>query len=315
MQTLELDDTTPASSAYLVEMRKALVLQQGGIATRINYDSIEVMDLETFISTEIPKIRRASKDLTIIRDSNTSSISMIMDKKVTKYAVADIDDVPLEKLSDQLKTSEERTFFPNIHYPLVGYVESLRGVAITVLITNKEVIYSNGSNREKVLNEKIYLPPLWFKVTLNHAKNIQNINIAVVPEAEPNCLNTKLKAWPLTNVFDSGNVCQGGSYLKSATDLELTDGIAVQHAIDLIFTSKWNNDVVWRPTNQGGLKDAYAIATHKGEFDEAIERAANKKSICDLFRTVCILKDPEGWRSIPYTNLPRSASVFLRGGQ
>jgi len=61
MNKLEVDDVTPNSVAMLVAKEKELLLQQGGIATRMCHDRIEIMDLEAFVTTEVPKLRRSTK--------------------------------------------------------------------------------------------------------------------------------------------------------------------------------------------------------------------------------------------------------------
>ena len=49
-----LDNSVPSSLAHLIETREQLMLQHGGVATRIAFDKVEQFDLHTFLKTVVP---------------------------------------------------------------------------------------------------------------------------------------------------------------------------------------------------------------------------------------------------------------------
>ena len=312
MNKIELDDTSPSSVAYLTEQKSQLILQHGGTATRIIHDRVEVMGLETFLTTEVPKLRRGARELHIIRDSSTSSLTLLLDGTVTKYVVNDISDVALDKLSEYLKVTEAKSFYPNLKYPLIGYVETDNLTQITVLLEDKVVQYKNLFSKHKPLNETLYLPPLWFQVIINTANTIQTIKIAVAPESEVDCLTTELKEWPLTNIMGGGEVCRGAANMKPITpDITQTHGVIMQHAIDLVFTSEWQNHVTWIPKDVRTYTEAFEASKYKDEYTEAINKHSGEVTAGFLFRTISILREPQGWMRLPYTNLGTTAAQFL----
>ena len=320
MNKLEIDDVTPNSVALLVAKEKELLLQQGGIATRMCHDRIEIMDLEAFVTTEVPKLRRSTKsdarELYAIRDSLTSSLSLMLDGIVHKYTLSEIADIPLDTLNNYLRETDTMvSIFPDVKYPLIGYVETKDTKYITVLLEGKSMQYKAEELAPGARDVKVYLPPLWFQVEVSKANALRQVRLVCAPESEVNCENTQLKVWPLTNVFSDTKVCLGTVRATVSPSIEPTNGVVLQHAMNLVFNAERYAHIPWVPRNLDELEEVYANSPHKEEFDTYLNHksATSSTSIRGLVQILAILKEPTGWMTLPYDPIPYTATCFLNG--
>lgn len=315
---LDVDQQTPSSTAYIFETKENVILQHGGIASRVSFKKAHVMDLDTFIDVELPKLkatrRKSTEDLYVLKDVENNNITMFYDGCVLKYDVDEVEEVTLDSLSKYIATSEMKTFFPGIHYPLVGYVEKPGRKEITVALDPKKIVFKSERFKGGFFQDTITLPPLWFRVSLNGANSILGTGIAVVLQKEIDPLKTQLHNWVLPNVHGSGEVCLGSTRIE-VKDLDksmLTEGVCVQMAMDQIFNSLWNMDLTWDYRYPEIIGNSYLTLPKLEEYESRIKDNAGDKTVCDMLRLLRVLKEPNGWMTLKWPVANFTADSFLR---
>ena len=322
---IELDDITPASFSHLIERHDDVLLQHGGVVTRMYFDKVELMDLDAFLQQEVPKLKRQQQELTIIRDSVSKSVSLITGDQVIKYHLTNMEECFADELAKLIKVDEVKTFIPDIHYPLIGYVDKADYKAITVLIENKSFMYRTKmfGGDQKEFATRVHLPPIWLAVRINRAGTVLGARIAAVPEKALRTEDTVLYRLPLPNIHVNGELCLGTAAVKDAfAHVEQpTDGMIIQVVVDQIFNSLWNYDLIDRDLAVV-MNDAYkkARVINRDDFDSFISYAAGNQAVAMQIRIVGILTDPNGWKLLKYSRMSRNgredlmtASLFLEG--
>lgn len=312
---LDVDQQTPGSVSYMAETRDGILLQHGGSVSRIHFETATVMDMETFLATEVPKLSKTGKtkgELYVLRDIENKNITLLYGDCVLKYDVDYVEEVKLDILSKYLQTSEMKTFFPGIHYPLVGYVEKTGRKEITVQIDPHQITFRTEKFKGGLFEDKITLPPIWFRTSINNANAIMGAGIAVVLQRELDPLNTKLYHWVLPNVHGSGEVCLGSTRIEVHGLDTVTEGVCIQMALDQIFNSLWNMDLTWDYDYKVVLGDAYNKLPKLNDYEKRIADNSGDATMCHMIRLLRVLKEPSGYLMINWPEARFSADTFLR---
>lgn len=314
---LDVDQQTPSDVAHIYETRDNVIVQHGGLASRLHFSKASVMDLDTFLTYELPKLKGSKKksaDLLVLKDVENNNITLFYDNCVLKYDVDEVEEVTLNNLSKYISTAEMKTFFPGIHYPLVGYVEKPGRKEITVALAPKKITFRSERFKGGPFQDTITLPPLWFRVSLNGANNILGIGIAVVLQNELDPMKTKLHHWVLPNVHSSGEVCLGSTRIevRGLDKNMITEGVCIQMAMDQIFNSLWNMDLTWDYKYPEIIGKSYVNLPKIEDYENRIKTNSADKTVCDMLRLLRVLKEPSGWMSLKWPEARFSADQFLR---
>ena len=92
-----LDNSVPSSLAHLIETRDQLMLQHGGVATRLAFDKVEQFDLHTFLKTVVPGLNKQDRTLTVMRNSVAGEYMFLLGDQVIRYHTTDVAEVPLDR--------------------------------------------------------------------------------------------------------------------------------------------------------------------------------------------------------------------------
>ena len=306
---LPLDDVTPTDSAMLVNKHEELVHIHGGVATRIVFKKCEVMTLDEFLAKDVPSMVAERNQLLTIRDEISSRNYLVYDaNQVIRYSGCDVNDLPLTELSEHLRVRKGMQLVPNLTYPLVAWCEtddsSLK--TITVRLDNWHFRFKNDRLK---LDVELYMPPLWFSVTLTSALMMRGMRVAVAREVMTNVYDTPLYHLPLPNIYQSGRICEGASRLGiSLPQDRITENAVINAAITRFWNSGWNLDLtsgVRYDTILGGgrspgsypVYDA-VVAEHPDctkPFKRAMSLAEDDWQIERLVRLLTVLSVPNGW--------------------
>ena len=315
---LEIDTTTPTASAILVDRRESMFLQHGGAVTRAVFDEVNAMSVDDFIKHEVPKIAEAHKteDLVVLRDRATQQLSLLYGDQVLQYKIKHLDDCGLTEFVRELKQNEPFSFISDIPYPLVGFVETETDRKITVSLPSERHHFSWLYNsRGEHFETDIYLPPMWFNVTLNRANALRYIKVAVVTETSKDIQKTKLKCLPLPNIQPGiGAVCLGNTQITTqVTSDNPTYGEIICLLIAQVFDSQYNEDLLYG-MNSAIANDAYNSMPKLPEFENLVDkvRASTSKVVAKVLR---VLQNPSGWMRLDYQPLQNTASEFIRGSR
>jgi len=299
--SLEPDILTPGSVAFLVDSRNDFVLQHGGSVTRVGFDRLEQMSVDHFLANEVGKLKAKDRSLTLLRDSVSGTYAVILGDQVLRYHVTSVEECPLDDVIRRLRTKDDLSLSFNIPYPMVSYVQSGGSEHVTI-----ELPPTLRQFRSRIYNvdTALYLPPMWFRVSFNAAGAMHEAAIAVVPERSAVRRKTRLYRLPLPNNWDTGRICFGGVSFVAPGEGSKSLGERMQGALDMLFSSDWNSDLLHVPDMPTELMAA-AMAIK----DDRLANSTASRSFNGLLR---LLGTPNGWQKIPYDNITVSAEEFTR---
>lgn len=305
---MEIDNITPSGASLLVDTHSEVLLQHGGVATCLSYNSVEEMTLAEFLRDEVKTLSSTDRSLYILRDACAGAYTFILGDKVIKYNLADVSEVPLSTMVEHLYRDKVEEVVPNLQYPLIALSKSSTTRVLTVRLESMHRRYKAPCID---VETHIWTPPLWFSVAFNKADDLINASVCVVPDLYEDNRNAKLFRWPLTNVFASGIICMGDAVMEKAVDAT-SDGARLQHVIDLFFNAHFNLDLIMSPKELNNMvADAYDKASHKDEY-AAIIRNTQNAATRELLRILCVLEDKEGWRRLKLYPMSVDPVTFWR---
>lgn len=319
MNSIEIDNITPSGAALLCDTRDHVLLQHGGVATCLSYDSVEEMTISEFVKDEVPKMvslsdskesdkgSAARRSLYILRDACAGAYTFILGDKVIKYNLTDVSEVPLKTMIEYLCRDKTEEFVPNVQYPLIALSKNSTFRAITVRLESMHRRY-----RSPLISVDTYIwtPPVWFTVVLNNADNLTETRICVAPNIEEDNRRATLFRWPLANVYASGQVCMGEASMEIASDAT-SDSSLLQSAIDLFFNAEFNLDLVSASELEQVAGTAYTSASKRAEYANRIANTTNS-STKGILKVLCVLEDKEGWRRLKLAKWGGQPSDFWR---
>ena len=137
-----IDTVTPASAAFLYTREGDVMLQHGGICTRITFDRVEQTDLSTFLSEIVPRMKRDASNLTIIRNPTRGEYTFVLGDAVTIYKVNAIEDVGIADMIERLTIKKAQSvYIPDIPYQIIADVQDEQLRKITVRIPEHKSVY------------------------------------------------------------------------------------------------------------------------------------------------------------------------------
>lgn len=313
-QAALIDDVTPAASVFLADKREAVLLQHGGTLTRFEYDRAVVMDLDAFLRVEVPRLKKQTNELTVIRTDNR--LLLIQGDQVVKYELNNISDVGLHAFSAHLKSNEDDVFVCEVQYPLVCRKVDSTQKTIIVYIEAPKFIYRSDSVYQGY-STPVQLPPIWLRVSMTHVNVPVSAGVVAVLENSYLRKDTKLYHIMLPNISKDGNVCLGYSNAAfgQATRDEITEGGAVQSIYERIFNSNWNFDMLDDIQLHRAIEDAYLnVVPQTPELQAEVARlgvssAINRRTA--TFKYTKLLNVPGGWRHVRYPSAACSTLRFM----
>lgn len=309
MEQFPLDDVVPVDNAHLIEGTDKLILQHGGVITRINFDKVTRMPLERYRSLrEDLTVPDDAQRCHVIRDLEHHNITMILNDHVAVYDVKSIEEVPLSKLADNLVTEQDLKLFPDIQYPLVGFIRKPGCRIITVHIDASWFHYRAAD----IQPIRVMHPPIWLRINLNNAGALIGGGMVVVRTREPHWEKTQLYQWILPNVFDYSNeICLGNTALSYAV-ANPTDGQRIMALYHQVFDSLWNYHLFHSETVDKATLEAFkALPVSKRPYQDLTTSTAGQGAA--LKRLLSMLAQPDGWRQVKWPTNTMSASDFVNG--
>lgn len=308
-----IDTTTPSDSVLLAEARDAVVMQHGGVVTRITFSECEVMDVPTFVKEEVPKLGELRDTLVLMKDVGSERVALMLGNNVTLYKVTDMEQCGIEEFADMLQTAKPETLIPDIQYPLVCMCTTAHEKLITVAVPPTRISFHLNDGTRTPLIKDITLPPIWFKVRLNMSNGFLGCSIAVVPERTAKCMDTSLYVWPLPNVHTSAEVCLGSTSAINPISKNATLGEIIGYQLNRVLTSMYNYDLTWNISYDNVIGSYYASLPEDPDIAAKLNRESDTSHIGCL-KTIRCLMEPNGHMMLQYPSLRISAKQFLTGG-
>ena len=294
-----LDNSVPSSLAHLIETRDQLMLQHGGVATRLAFDKVEQFDLHTFLKTVVPGLNKQDRTLTVMRNSVAGEYMFLLGDQVIRYHTTDVAEVPLDEMVKSLDFKKEKLFDCDLPFPLVCRSERKNTIKTTAYIPSTKRLYRWAARDEASFGVEYYPPPVWFCVETNLTGSVMGAKIAVVKERTSKWRETQLGVWPLGNAGMGGQICFGST--TTATVIEKpTEAETYVMTLERFFNSNFNNDLSHSYYGQPSeLQRLYEKAPPNERLAKKIQ-ASKTTEIKDTMRVLAVLQRPEAWRQLNY---------------
>jgi hypothetical protein len=312
MSVGDIDSTLPVGQMHLVERSSDIFHQHGGVATAVQFDSLEEMSIEQFIQEVVPKLKGQPDRLTIIKDTTHEQLVRILGDNVAVYHITGIQDVFFDSFVEKLLTGEKITIRPNLRYPLIQWKICDDGKRdITVEIPPQLIEFAVAGFTEKF---PIYHPRMWMRVTLTAANAPIHTKICAVPEHMDDIDSGRVCHMPFPNVHSGGEICWGSTHYETPKGVRLTEGVAIELTYRRFFNSQFNFDLL-SGRDMSEFERVYDDLPKNAEIESKIAAHSGRdrdNSYCHILRMAHVLSNPE-WLPKLHLQEAMSAVDFLGG--
>ena len=294
----ELDGTLPVSVTHFLEHDHEVVHMHGGIATRMTFDSLEEMPIDTFLKDVAPTLA-GKRDIAILgRDGVHESMYRLFGDTAVIYHGVRMEDAYIDDVYKELEDNKPLKLDLNLPYPLVRYTQLSGGEkSICVYIPERECLFRTYLGT----SYPIWHPPLWLSVTMTSTNMPKAHKICAVPERSDTIQETQICELPFPNVHQNGEICFGHTSFGGIGNDNLTVAAAIQLTYNRFFMSEFNTDLM--PCSKtNALYDYYKRLPKDPEIDAELERPHDDGSTLFLRIARCF-KTRADMLGFPYVKL------------
>lgn len=211
---LEINDLSEVRDAHLIELRNEVMLEHGGIVTRMRFDTVEAMSLETFKRKVLQGLKPDGDSLLVVKDTAAGSYTFILGDQAIRYKITEAAECSLGDVVEQLRITQcNKDVIHNMPMPFVREHGVGGGNVITAVFPAEQRGYKYRGN---VYN--IWIPRHWFGIHVDMGGRVTDNKLCVCPSWNPEFSKTLLYNWPLGNVYPDGHVCTGTSEVEAVID-------------------------------------------------------------------------------------------------
>ena len=303
--------------AHFIERANEVVLEHGGICTRLPFDYVERMTVEDFVRLRLSKLKRedTERSLHVICNPSGNEFSLLLGDHATVYKLTDCQEVGLSDLLEEYKLPDNpvKLMTPNLPWPLVCESTRGNGTTVTVRLPSIKRLYRNETC--VAFNLEYWCPEMWFSVDLTPAGVFAGARVAVVKDFKPDFNDTVLYKWPLANVHHDGKICYGGGNLSSIGKLGTTYE-KIAEAVSMFLDATFNSDLVNVSDSEASLNGVAAWPISKlGEpYDTLLAgcTASRGGEIKSVIKLLWAMKEPGGWRQLRLRTLDIPPKQFCK---
>ena len=262
----DIDSTLPIGITHIMDRSNEVCQQHGGVVTQIQFDRLEEMSLEQFLTDIVPTMK-AEERFTIIKDTVRQNMYRILRDNVAIYHITGIRDVFVDTFIDNLLSERALSITPNLTYPLIQYSTTKEGEKyITVSIPSKQFTYHCADTRLEPF--VVWHPPLWMRVKLTPANVPNDVKIGVVLDRTEDPNEADVCHLPLPNCYESGDICFGSTRFNNPNpDKPLTEAMAIELTYQRLFNSAFNMDL----TRRAEVDAFYELCKGLNDFEKIKE--------------------------------------------
>lgn len=305
----DIDSTLPVGQMHLVERSSDLFHQHGGIATAVQFDSLEEMSLDKFLTEVAPTMKDRKDTFTVIKDTTHDQLVRILGDNVAIYHVTGMQDVFYDAFVERLVSGEKITITPNLRYPLIQWKvdeDGSRDITVEIPPQLFEMEVNGISKRFP-----IYHPLMWMRVRLTPANVPTMTRMAALREHVDDLDNAQLGHMPFPNVHDSGDICWGHTAYQTPKGVKLTESVAIELTYRRFFNSQFNYDLL-SSRDMSEIERIYDKMPKIKEFQDMLtsRRGDSGSSYRHMIRLARVFSELDGVRQFkPYNSM--SATDFL----
>jgi hypothetical protein len=210
-----------------------------------------------------------------------------------------VSEVPLDQMVALISTEQvDEVITPNMPSPLVAKVVKggQKNITIELPPTRRHI-----SIPMMEVDDYIWYPPVWFRVSMSAANVVSRGFIAVVPERSLNWEDTRLCKMSLPNVSSDGSICFGSAVATARIDERApTEAETMQSAMTLFFDSNFNNHLLFSTGSYDRMVErSWGMCRHR----ETYEKKKGYKDNPGLMKLLACLTDENGWQGVQFEPL------------
>ena len=266
----DIDSTIPVGITHIIDRVDNVCQQHGGVVTAVQFDKLEEMTLDKFISEIVPTMQSNNDKFIVIKDTVRQNMYRILKDNVAIYHITGMQDVFFDTFIDNLMSDRPLSITPNLTYPLIHYATTKNGEKIIVVsIPSKQFTYH--SSQRSIPPFVVWHPPLWLRVKLTPANIPSSVMIGVVLDRSDDPADVDVFHLPLPNCYNDGNICFGGTRFNNPNpDKPLTEAAAIELTYQRLFNSEFNLDLVSSTEYQEYLRVCKTLPDYD-KFKDSVE--------------------------------------------
>jgi len=306
--TGDIDSTIPVGVTHLVDRHSEVFHQHGGVATAIEFDSLEEMTIEQFIRDCVPKMKQDSNTFTVIKDSTRDQIFRILGDNVARYHIRSIKDVFFDDLVARLLSDQEISLTPNLSFPLIQWVvQKENGMkSITVEIPPRQFAMHLQDFKEPFV---VWHPTLWMKINMTSANVPDRTYMGCVQQHLNDFDKEYIMAMPFPNVFNYGGICWGSTNYQMQQGVNLTENAAIVLTYNRYFNSEFNYDLLDSQDSMH-MKEIYDKLPKDDHIEALLKRNNGSRDKAYMLMLARVFRDLDTMNKFPMRRLMR-AQEFL----
>lgn len=299
--TGDIDSTIPVGVTHLVDRKSEVFHQHGGVATAIEFDSLEEMTIEQFIRDCVPKMKQDSNTFTVIKDSTRDQIFRILGDNVARYHIRSIKDVFFDDLVARLLSDQEISLTPNLSFPLIQWVvQKENGMkSVTVEVPPRQFALHLQDFKDPFV---VWHPTLWLKVDMTSANVPDRTYLGCVQQHLTDFDKEYIMAMPFPNVFNYGGICWGSTNYQTQQGVDLTENAAIVLTYNRYFNSEFNYDLL-DGQDQLHMKEIYDKLPKDDRIESLLNRNKGSRDKTYMLMLARVFRDLDTMNKFPMRRL------------
>lgn len=310
---IPLDNVTPGDTAFMARGPESVILQHGGVVTRMRYRTVETMSLDTFRTQVVPRLKldKSERALYELRDTLDGTVTLMLDDQVIKYNLASMEECGLEDfaklLKEEARAKDVVVTTPDLPWSLVAKVQNANRRCITIRLPEERRRYYMPLYRVSV---DIWYPPLWACVKMPaNGGTAHGMCLAIEKAFNMDWRKTELLQLPMPNVFDNdGSICYGDVSLATALNGLVTDAQVIMSMLNMFFNSEFNDHLMEYYDFKSIAEQAYNALPVDRTYKDLIDE---HYAIADFLKMLRVLKEKNGWRTLKYRPYKQTVEEFV----
>ena len=283
-----------------------LIEAGGGCASAFNIESYRTMSIDQFKEHIVPTLKSTPAEdrffYYVLRDLSNYRYLTIYPDGVVEYKVDSVHEIPANKLVEVLVEEGSRgssisTNIINSSLPVYEYGEDNIGRwKMSVKIPETRFKFRNSyfyTDEEQY--PYIYMPPVLYTVEASKENVISNSFVKVLVQDSFDAAKCKFGHLALPNIYRSGRICRGRTYLQDSSDAEnMSKMRIIASSWDLFINSLWNADLLYDTLFPDNVNEVFDTLESPSDLYKKYSNSKDR-NVCKVIE---ILKEGGRWEQL-----------------
>ena len=283
-----------------------LIEAGGGCASAFTIESYRTMSIDQFKEHIVPTLKSTPAEgrffYYVLRDLSNYRYFTIYPDGVVEYKVEGINEIPANKLVESLieESNRDRTLptkIINSSLPVYEYGEdSMRRWKMSVKIPETRFKFRNPFfYADEDQYPYIYMPPVLYTIEASKENVISSSFVKVLVQDSFDAAKCKFGHLALPNIYHTGKICRGRTYLQDSEDTEnMSKMRVIASSWDLFINSLWNSDLLYDTPFPDNLDDVFDTLESPSDLYKKYSNSADRNAC----KVIEILKEEGRWEQL-----------------